>query len=392
MKKYTHTLLALLLAGTLIGCNSSNDTEAKNEANTTTPVVSPTPQAQTEKQKMPTCYIKKGTPLTDSMITVHVRCKNGNIPIDEAIVTLDGTVKDVAYKGVYFSDYIGFRNLQPDTSYKATLEVFVGGKTIKKSVKIRTREEKVLATPTPTPIVHSAPVWRKKVYELYKGIEDPDNKINLNLDQEVFSKEGNKITYKIISNSYKIVDDSTCLQDHPFSESKSIQIDANNLIVKYTPPCVGIITSVIQAKSAGGVSSATVKINFEPTPFMPIGNSPSIWTKKVYYKEIEEKDFNPNALILNLEKISEDKEGNRIKYSIENVDLSKYNLYASQCPQLPYPYRPKKGFFIENNTLNALSSEFDPCRYGIIAVTIGAKTNNGFSTMNVEITFISDFQ
>ena len=180
MKKYTHTLLALLLAGTLIGCNSSNDTELKDETNATAPAVSPvpTPPTQTEKQKMPTCYIKKGTPLTDSMITVHVRCKNGNIPIDEATVTLDGTVKDVAYKGVYFSDYIGFRNLQPDTSYKATLEVLVGGKTIKKSVKIKTREEKVLATPTPTPtpIVDTSPKWTKSSYDIFlRSIDLPSD-------------------------------------------------------------------------------------------------------------------------------------------------------------------------------------------------------------------------
>ena len=235
MKKYTSTLLLLLLSGTFIGC-SSTDTKVKEQ-----------------NQTMPTCTIEKGTPLTDSMITVHVNCKNGNIPIDEATVTVDNTVKNVDYNGTKADDYIGFKNLQPNTSYKAVLDVVVGGETITESVKIRTKDTK-----------HTAPVWRKKVYDVYKGIEDIDNnKIDLNLKQEVSSKEGDKITYKVISNSYKIVDDSTCLQDLPFLESESIQIDANSLIVKYSPPCVGIITSVVQAKSVGGVSNATIKINFE---------------------------------------------------------------------------------------------------------------------------------
>lgn len=170
MKKYTNALLALLLAGTFIGCGSSNDTEVKDDTNTSAPEVpkeETTPPVQEQNQKMPTCYIKEGTPKTDSFIVVHAKCKNGNIPIDEAKVTLDNTVKSVAYKGVYFSDYIGFDNLQPSTMYKAVLEVLVGGKMIKERVKIKTRKEEVVVTPTPTPTpeLNTAPTWTKSLYD-----------------------------------------------------------------------------------------------------------------------------------------------------------------------------------------------------------------------------------
>jgi hypothetical protein len=36
MKKYTSTLLAIILAGTFIGCGSSNDTKVKEDTNTST--------------------------------------------------------------------------------------------------------------------------------------------------------------------------------------------------------------------------------------------------------------------------------------------------------------------------------------------------------------------
>jgi len=325
MKKYTSTLMALLLTATFIGCGSNNDVEVKNDTNTSTDEVlteETTPPPQEQNQKMPTCYIKKDIPLTENMITVHVGCKNGDIPIDEAKVTLDHTVKPVKYKGVSFSDYIGFRNLQPSTTYKAVLEVLVGGKTIRKSVKIKTREEK--KEPTLTPIIHTTPQWKKKVYEVYKGIEDTDNKIDLKLNQEVSSEQGDKITYKVLSNSYKILDERTCLQDHPFVESESIRIDGNNLIVKYSPPCIGIITSVVQAKSVGGVSTATVKVNFKPTLWMPTGNTPPVWTKDTYYKTINENDFGDKIKILQLDNVCNDNDGDRINFKISSIDTSKF--------------------------------------------------------------------
>ena len=269
MKKYTNTLLSLLLAGTLLGCNSSNDTKEKEETNTTTSKVQDeekTPPIQTEKQKMPTCYIKKGTPVKDSMITVHVRCKNGNIPIDEATVTLDGTVKDVAYKGVYFSDYIGFRNLQPDTSYKATLEVLVGGKTIKKSVKIRTRKEKVLATPTPTPtpIVdtppsNNPPKWTKDSYQLLlRSVNIPSDKTILDLNKLCSSNR--VISYEIVSSSFQ---QNTQPTDIDYNLRSELIIENGKLKLNNMPQNGGLGIVKIRATSNNKSSETSVEITFE---------------------------------------------------------------------------------------------------------------------------------
>ena len=275
MKKTVLNMAILLCTGLLVSCGSSGTKEESKieDTNTTIQAVSPepTPVAQTEKQKIPTCYIKKGTPLTDSMITVHVRCKNGNIPIDEATVTLDGTVKDVAYKGVYFSDYIGFRNLQPDTSYKATLEVLVGGKTIKKSVKIKTREEKVLVTPTPTPtpIVdtppsNNPPKWTKDSYELFlRSINIPSDNTILDLNK-LCSAKGN-IIYKVISSGFQ---QNTQQTDVDYNFRRELMIDSGKLKLNKMPFNGGIGIVEIRATSKNKSSDTSVKITFEPL-FLP---------------------------------------------------------------------------------------------------------------------------
>ena len=276
MKKTVLNMAILLCTGLLVSCGSSGTKEESKteDTNTTTQAVSPepTPVAQTEKQKMPTCYIKKGTPLTDSMITVHVRCKNGNIPIDEATVTLDGTVKDVAYKGVYFSDYIGFRNLQPDTSYKATLEVLVGGKTIKKSVKIRTREEKVLATPTPTPtpIVdtppsNNSPKWTKNFYDtniIYKNKDVDTDKVILDLTKVCKSEKGSKIDFSILgvelNSGGKPYDDIVKIEDG------ILKVD---VLTSFLYGSKGSVIITISAKIKEGNSNSKIKFTYDLTPF-----------------------------------------------------------------------------------------------------------------------------
>jgi len=263
MMKYTSTLLVLLLSGTFVGCGNNNDTEIKKDTNTSTAEV---PKEETtspiQEQKMPTCYIKKGTPLTDSMITVHVRCKKGNIPIDEAKVTLDHTVKPVKYKGVYFSDYIGFRNLQPSTTYKAILEVIVGGKTIKKSVKIKTREEKVVVTqiPTPTPMVYTSPKWIKDSYELYlRSLNIPHDRTILDLNKLCSSK--GDITYKIVSSHFQ---QNTIPQDSDYNLENELTIDNGKLKLDDMPYNGGLVLVIIRATSNHKSSDASIKITLEP--------------------------------------------------------------------------------------------------------------------------------
>ena len=263
MQKYINIILALLLAGIFVGCGNSHDTEIKEEVNITTseiPKNEPTPLVQ--KQKMPTCYIKKGTPLTESMITVHVKCKNGNIPIDEARVILDNTVKSVAYKGTYFSDYIGFGNLQPSITYKAVLEVVVGGKTIKKSVKIKTKEEKV--TPTPTPVVNTPPKWSKNLYQ-YNLIGQLTTSINLSaISTDV---DGDIITYSIVKREIEhnpLVDCRFGPDIVPFNPDKDIYIKENFLRLKNIPDCgTKYITVTIRAKDKSNSSDTKIQFYFD---------------------------------------------------------------------------------------------------------------------------------
>jgi hypothetical protein len=270
MKKYTSTLLALLLAGTFIGCGSSNDTKVKEDANTSTPDVpkeETTPPVQEQTQKMPTCYIKEGTPKTDSSIVVHAKCKNGNIPIDEAKVTLDNTVKSVDYKGVYFSDYIGFDNLQPSTTYKAVLEVVVGGKTIKESVKIKTQEEKVEVTPTPTPTpIVDLPKWTKEFYELHiRSLNIPSDNTILNLNSICSSKSS--IHYEIKSVTFTegehlVVNEDPVLAKN-YNLSNELSIDNGKLKLNSMPLGGGNGTIIIRAKISSGYSETKINISLE---------------------------------------------------------------------------------------------------------------------------------
>ena len=273
MKKYTSTLLALLLAGTFIGCGSSNDTKVKEDTNTSTPDVPKeeiTPPVQEQTQKMPTCYIKEGTPKTDSSLVVHAKCKDGNIPIDEAKVTLDNTVKSVDYKGVYFSDFIGFNNLQPSTTYKAILEVVVGGKTIKESVKIKTQEEKVevtpTPTPTPTPIVdtppsNNPPKWTKDFYDTHVLITDDEkNNFIMNLRSEALVEPMQELIFvikKINLESY---------EDNPNITYKGL-IKIENGILKFSGYSMGTgsresVIVTISAISNNKSSDTKVKFDF----------------------------------------------------------------------------------------------------------------------------------
>jgi len=201
MKKIITISLVILLASMFVSCSKngekedSKSSEVSDDNNT---------QVQTENSKMPTCYVVKGTPVTNTMITIHTKCENGNIPIDEAKVTLDNTVKYVDYKGTYFSDYIGFRNLQPSTNYKAVLEVVVGGKTIKKSVKIKTREEVIDTPPSNRP-----PVWTKDFYNT--GILITDNEKNnfiMNLKSQVLIEPMQELNFLIKKISLEAYEDN----------------------------------------------------------------------------------------------------------------------------------------------------------------------------------------
>ncbi|MEA1880089.1 MAG: hypothetical protein U9N11_05560, partial [Campylobacterota bacterium] len=225
--------------------------------------------------KMPTCYIKEGTPKTDSSIVVHAKCKNGNIPIDEAKVTLDNTVKSVDYKGVYFSDFIGFDNLQPSTTYKAVLEVVVGGKTIKESVKIKTQKEKVVATPTPTPVPppvvdtppsNNPPKWTKYFYELHiRSLNIPSDNTILNLNSLCSSNIA--IHYKIESVTFTegehLVGDDEPVLAKNYDLSNELSIDKGKLKLNSMPLGGGNGTIIIRAKTSSGHSDTKINISLE---------------------------------------------------------------------------------------------------------------------------------
>jgi hypothetical protein len=217
---------------------------------------------------MPTCYIKEGTPKTDSSIVVHAKCKNGNIPIDEAKVTLDSTVKSIDYKGVYFSDYIGFDNLQPSTTYKAVLEVVVGGKTIKESVKIKTRKEEVVVTPTPTPTPvvdtppsNNPPKWTKDFYNTDVLITDDEkNNFIMNLRSEALVEPMQELIFvikKISLESY---------EDNPNITYQGL-IKIDNGILKFSGYSMGTgsresVIVTISAISNNKSSDTKVKFDF----------------------------------------------------------------------------------------------------------------------------------
>jgi len=276
MKKYTSTLLALLLAGTFIGCGSSNDTKAKEDTNTSTPDVpkeETTPPVQEQTQKMPTCYIKEGTPKTDSSIVVHAKCKDGNIPIDEAKVTLDNTVKSVDYKGVYFSDYIGFDNLQPSTTYKAILEVVVGGKTIKESVKIKTRKEEVVITPTPTPTpVVDLPKWTKDFYDTNVIFTDDDFDVNqpkiiLNLNKVCSVKSNSKIKFSVVN--IELSSGGNAYDDIVIIKENLLQVQT---LTSFLYGSMGYVIVTVRAKTEYGFRDAKIKFLYKLTPFeQPLG-------------------------------------------------------------------------------------------------------------------------
>lgn len=285
MKKYVNTFLALLLASTFIGCNSSNSTKTTEKTNATTPVVNEeenTPPSQTEtetqKQIMPQCYIVEGTPKTESSVVVHVKCRNGNIHIDEATVTVDKKVKSVDYKGVGFNDYIGFKYLQPNTTYRAQLEVVVGGETITKSVKIRTREEKIEATPTPTPIVNHPPVWTKDKYYKTINMNDFGSKIKiLEFDNMCRDKEGDKIYFSITSIDTSKFVSQGCMpiacevpeKECEYQPLNNFWIEDNILFTSTDGldlSCqYGDVFLIVNAKTKGGSSSAEI-ISSIPNP------------------------------------------------------------------------------------------------------------------------------
>ena len=244
MKRYIYALLSLVLAIALTGCNSDKKQEATTEENTTT---------IEQNLTLPTCAIGQGVPTTQSMVTVHVRCKEGNTPIDEATVTVDGTTKPVEYKGTGFSDYIGFRNLQPDRSYKATLEVIVGGETIKKSVKVRTKREE--SKPTP-------PVWTKKVYDniIVNSLRiEPEAEI-LNLNSKCSAADGNPITYTIIDANLIAING---LVDPNFNLEKSLFIENGILKIDASPVYISEAIVVIRARNKYGFSDTKIKFRIE---------------------------------------------------------------------------------------------------------------------------------
>lgn len=267
MNKYTNTILALLLASTFMGCNSSNDTETKEEVetNTSTAPKEETPSAvQTEEQVMPQCYIAEGTPKTDSSVVVHVKCRNGNIPIDEASVRVDGKTKSVDYVQVDINDYIGFQDLQPDTLYKVQLEVVVGGETITKSVKIRTNKEVVKATPTPTPtpdpIIDTPPQWTKDSYELYlRSLNIPSD--NTILDLNELCSAQSSISYKITSSSFQQNNQPT---DVDYNFRSELIISSGKLKLSKMPFNGGVGIVEIRATANDKSSYTNVEITFEP--------------------------------------------------------------------------------------------------------------------------------
>lgn len=88
---------------------------------------------------LPNCIIKENLAKTHTRITVHMVCKDGDIVIDSASVTLDNVVKNIEYSDVSINDYVGFENLNPDTKYTATYLVIVGGESLEGSLDIRTK-------------------------------------------------------------------------------------------------------------------------------------------------------------------------------------------------------------------------------------------------------------
>ena len=239
MKRYMNVLLSLVLSVALTGCNSDKKQEAKTEESSTT---------VEQNLTLPTCSIEQGVPTTESMFTVHVRCKDGNIPIDEATVTVDGTVKPVEYSGTTINDYIGFRHLQPDTSYKATLEVVVGGERIEKSTTVRTCK------------CNTAPVWTKKLYEIV--LNSPNGTV-LNLGSVSSDKEGDPISYQIVDRKVVYDPNIDCMDSTiNFDPSTDIYIENKILKVRDMDTCgTDYVLVTIRATAQGGSSDTQVKFS-----------------------------------------------------------------------------------------------------------------------------------
>jgi len=223
------------------------------------------------------------------------------------------TVKPVKYKGVSFSDYIGFRNLQPSTTYKAVLEVLVGGKTIRKSVKIKTREERVDVTPSP-------PKCTKDFYDTKILITDNnyDDVSIINLNSVCKSPKDN-IKYQIInttvSNSSKYTGDVVKIRNN------ILKVDQLSSFIHGTR---GRVFVRIRATTKGGFHDISVQFDYSLKPFEDPTDAPApVCHKKTYNTGITiiNDDFETSnaKLILDLTDKCIVVAGDSVSYSIVEV-------------------------------------------------------------------------
>jgi hypothetical protein len=136
----------------------------------------------------------------------------------------------------------------------------VGGKTIKESVKIKTRKEEVVVTPIPTP--NNAPNWGKGFYGDII-LPSPSATI-IDLGSISSDKEGDAISYQIINtkvNYDPLVDCNPNIDEPIFTKKDDIFIENNYLKVKDMPLC-GIIDIVTTIKATAKGGSNQTKIQF----------------------------------------------------------------------------------------------------------------------------------
>ena len=83
------------------------------------------------KKIYPKCSIREGVPKTTTSLVVHLTCRGGNQKITSSVVDIDGKRrKRVKVSGYNINDYVGWKNLTPNTDYKVNFIVKAGGKKI----------------------------------------------------------------------------------------------------------------------------------------------------------------------------------------------------------------------------------------------------------------------
>jgi len=121
MKKIIYLLIVLVF----IGCS---DDSKKEEQNISEEIINPI------------CKLMESSPcVSSSCIMLHATCIGGNVPIEEAFITMNNQYKPVEHSDYEIDDYVGFPNLQPNTAYIAELTVIIDGETIQESLMVNTR-------------------------------------------------------------------------------------------------------------------------------------------------------------------------------------------------------------------------------------------------------------